>query len=120
MSDRVIKFRVWDIKEKRMFIVYGLNITIKYISEYRDTGDEIVHNFDDCIFMQFTGLLDKNGKEIYEKDLIKFKCVRDDVNEGIVEWNESGAYWTIKAKLPVMLHRAENVEVIGNEFENAK
>lgn len=55
--NRIIKFRAWDKKEKVMFVPDGLKNPI-------DFSKNFVH-------MQFTGLLDKDGKEIYEGDIIQ-------------------------------------------------
>jgi len=62
---REIKIRIWDRQEKKM-------ITFLEAYKHEDLcidGDELKTNYD-CIFpMQFTGLNDKNGKEIWEWDV---------------------------------------------------
>lgn len=74
--NREIKFRVWDVENKEMLEVqeldfeptfYGGRIAIRpdQYSDYFDT--------EDMILMQYTGLHDKNGKEIYEGDIIRIK-----------------------------------------------
>lgn len=62
---RTIKFRAWDILRKRMIDdtrLWGF----EYGELFPKTPDQ--RAFD---LMQFTGLLDKNGKEIYEGDIIE-------------------------------------------------
>src|SRR3990167_3581385 len=55
MTQRIIKFRAW-VDGKMQYGIQNLDI--------------VVYN-KQCILMQFTGLLDKNGKEIYISDYVK-------------------------------------------------
>ena len=67
---------------------------------------------------QFTGLLDKDGREIYEDDIISF----DDGNIGIVEFTR-GCFVVKYGKDNVTrslyeIHNWSNVKILGNRFEN--
>jgi uncharacterized phage protein (TIGR01671 family) len=107
-----IKFRVFD-KDRKITIIYTLNKLIS--TTFRRSKFEFRG--------RFTGLHDQNGKEIYEGDILKFS----EVDTAIVEWNEKYSYFMLKPiqdyyfDSDVLGHALEyndNVEVIGNIYEN--
>lgn len=90
---REIKFRAWDKKQKRW-----ANLQLSEMEFTRDgllrVGETIEYGthaeFNDFELMQFTGLLDKSGVEIYEGDVVKFE---DDFTE-IVDPELGGPTYT--------------------------
>ena len=123
---REIKFRAWDKKDK-CWAKWG-NIEMgcrNYPNDYVTFEPIPSWPTDDYEIMQFTGLLDVKGKEIYEGDIINLTELGEKV---IVAWNPvyasfgielngcKYAYWLGEAARP------DNdkivCEVIGNIYEN--
>jgi uncharacterized phage protein (TIGR01671 family) len=78
MSERVIKFRAYDKVNKRMGYFHpGLSwcdeYDLWYLSSMGDSPISDVPCGDNIVLMQFTGLLDCDGKEVFEGDL--FNCI---------------------------------------------
>ena len=116
---REIKFRAWDKKEKRMyewpFIIHFFDEEIRVHKEgYGYTRIPM----DDIELLQFTGLKDRNGKEIYEGDIRCGKYyfdTEDQTRFQVMKWDKKSTcfYWD-GPEIP----RFIGVEVIGNIHEN--
>lgn len=92
---REIKFRVWDVENKEMLNVqeldfeptfYGGRIAIRP-DQYNDYFDT-----EDMILMQYTGVNDRCGKEIYENDIV---YVAGEDENATIEWDEQTARFII-------------------------
>lgn len=100
---RPIKFRAWDAARKEMFPAsVNDDLLVKFFREVNERGAH-------ATVMQYTGLKDKNGKEIYEGDIVSAKYLNTPK-----EVIYSRGMFTI-----TMIHFVpESCEVIGNIYEN--
>ncbi|ERI10852.1 YopX family protein [Aneurinibacillus aneurinilyticus] len=105
---REIKFRAWDKNLERLY-------NPDYVQEY---FHEIVSDNKRFTLLQYTGLKDKNGKDIFEGDILEYKKLsfhEDGVERGHVWYNEY-AEWSVNNWLLNRIYR--RAEVIGNIFEH--
>ena len=124
---RIIKFRIFNKKIKSYI---GIHSSAIMIDELNDLNDNL-------IVEQFTGLHDKNGKEIYEGDIILFQTFSnwDDESmkrhkatvifkEGCFMWKilkfgKKSVMYYANAKEPLRnTNSIWGLEVIGNIYEN--
>jgi len=70
-----IKFRAWDKKNKEWYMngnVFDLNYSGSYGDFFFDNDHPCNMRDVDLEWLQFTGIKDKNGKEIFSGDIIRF------------------------------------------------
>nr|DAF47305.1 MAG TPA: YopX protein [Siphoviridae sp. ctylc9] len=132
--NREIKFRIWDKYEKQMYPISSIDYDI-FSQEIRIiaighkngmcTSYNKNHNSEKCDItalelMQYTGLHDKNGKEIYEGDI-----VGDNKIKWIVKWNKHrmgfSLYPTTEQlydEMPINVENKLGFKILGNIYDN--
>ena len=128
---RDIKFRAWDKVSKQMLNIGLVDLEDKIVYSAGDEQNSqsyrpepLHHNFlnvERLVFMQYTGILDKNGNDIYEKDIVK-NTQTNKVYK--VVWNGSSAAFELEDKenqymsLFFANEGFGRYKIIGNVYEN--
>ena len=122
-----IKFKVWDKKNKIMFpnknylVDFSMNLKGEWeIIREGVLGYKENEKQNDFIFRQFTGLKDKNGKEIYKGDIVEFIYKVGDKIRCQVKWNKELCKFQLIGKdfTLDLIKSNSGYEVIGNIYKN--
>lgn len=123
---RVPKFRAWDKLGRIMLPVGDIDTSYKLVYLEEDNGYRYERDFDEIELMQSTGIKDKNGKEIFEGDVVKYKSKKGTFTD-IATYSKFYAFFGLKDDTGDLICSfdwlLENVgkdgfEVIGNIYEN--
>lgn len=114
------KFRAWDKTDKEMYLVDEINFNR---GEFESIGDGItfLRQADKVELMQSTGLHDKNGKEIFEGDILHHQIQIE--YTFIVKYDEDNARWygdglSRTYRIDITKDFLQYYKVIGNIYEN--
>jgi uncharacterized phage protein (TIGR01671 family) len=138
---REFKFRVWHVEGKKLIYFPFMHITYDgtlVFDTFKESNylDETFDKTDKYVLMQYTGLKDKNGREIYEGDIVKlddgfigevdYGCVggcsfrlyetNDEIEGGLRDLDTAYDYKVINNEINLI----NGKEIIGNIYENPK
>ena len=135
---RQLKFRAWDKLEGKMLTVTGLEPyncnSYRYSKSYAPDCIKAGARDNRVIIMQFTGLLEKNGVEVYEGDVFSHVCAECEAigceNCSDAEHTSAVVFWSDQLQaflwhpinedegMSTLLPDSDEIEVIGNIHEN--
>ena len=113
---REIKFRAWIETGKFKYMNYSIEFCGGLINDiFATSGKEPLNIYHSKItYMQYTGLKDKNGKEVFEGDILS---ISDRLNQSV--YFSEGFYCTDEfALFELIRSKGRTFEVIGNIYEN--
>ncbi|EAE1828898.1 hypothetical protein ARV02_02605 [Listeria monocytogenes] len=124
---RAIEFRAWDKEVKEM----DYNPSVIEIWQNKPINEQFrLESEEKLVWMQYTGLKDKNGKKIFEGDIVAFSEDDFHVFNSQVEYFSEDGYPAFDIKVPsdyyfdsnvfseVSMSGLHEIEVIGNIHEN--
>jgi len=133
--NKILKFRAWDTATKTMietgFHLFGEVTCFDLISQQLNPlGKGSLERMNDVVITQFTGMIDKTGKEIYEGDIVKtyvydgwFDVAEAKTCNYEIKWSNFDYGWRgftefMTEKFAGVTFNLTETEVIGNIFEN--
>lgn len=124
MGMREINFRAWNEVEGFLDTAWSIDFEHRLVCHRAHNQSDL----DDCVLMQYTGLQDKNGREIYEGDIIALEVIKGVKIKVPVKFENGsfniheipGGYGFSDTAYPLgkLFLRDFGIEAIGNIYEN--
>ena len=115
-----LKFKAFFKVDRRIYEVRSVDFLNKEATLWdKETAVNFEAGFDEIELMQYTRMKDKNGREIYEGDIIKYDDVNGEAHTQVIRYDDgNGAFCCDRGALVDHFNCMWETEVIGNIYEN--
>lgn len=119
------RYRAWDVEFKEMVRVDALILDEQVIKATYKNGNVVKEDIKNYKLMQSTGLTDKNGKEVFEGDILSVETDEENVKVSVF-WDDKYALFMFESKkynetevlAELFEDNAYSFEIIGNVHAN--